>query len=72
MLRVKKDDRVTKDFQEPIKRMSLLSADLEYKKRRIKNGDRVEELILEGEEMLRDIKEYLNMNIRMGKGKNGE
>lgn len=72
MLRVKKDDRVTKDFHEPIKRIALLSTDLEYKKRRIKNGDRVEELILEGEEMLRDIKEYLNMNIRMGKGKNGE
>lgn len=72
MLRVKKDDRVTKDFHEPIKRIALLSTDLEYKKRRIKNGDRVEELILEGEEMLRDVKEFLNMNIRMGKGKNGE
>lgn len=72
MLRVKKDDRVTKDFYEPIKRIALLSTDLEYKKRRIKNGDRVEELILEGEEMLREIKEYLYMNIRMGKGKNGE
>ena len=37
MLRVKKDDRVTKDFHEPIKRIALLSTDLEYKKRRRKN-----------------------------------
>ncbi len=34
MLRVKKDDRVTKDFHEPIKRIALLSTDLEYKKRK--------------------------------------
>lgn len=72
MIRVKKDDRVTKDYQEPIRRMSLLSSDFEEKKRRIKNDDRVDELIIEGEEDYRDIMEFLKTGLKFGRGKNGE
>lgn len=72
MIRIKKDDNVTKDLQEPIKRLALLAQDFECIKRRIKNGDRVDELILEGEEMLAEVKSFLTENLNKGRGKNGE
>lgn len=72
MIRVKKDDRTVRDFQDPIRRMALLSSDFENKKRRIKSGDRVEELIIEGEENYREIIDFLKENLKLGRGKNGE
>lgn len=72
MVRVKKDDNVTKDIREPINRLSLLASDFELAKRRIKNGDRVEELIIEGEEMMAEVKDFLNMSLSKWRGKNGK
>ena len=72
MVRIKKDDRVTKDFQEPIRRMTLLTQDFESKKRRIKNNDKVDELIIEGEEMLATVKHFLEESLKKRRGKNGE
>ena len=70
MIRIKKDDRVTKDFQEPIRRMTLLTQDFESKKRRIKNNDKVDELIIEGEEMLATVKHFLEESLKKRRGKN--
>ncbi|MGN1371769.1 MAG: hypothetical protein ACI4XM_05810 [Candidatus Coprovivens sp.] len=72
MVRIKKDDRVTKDFQEPIRRMTLLTQDFESKKRRIKNNDKVDELIIEGEEMMATVRRFLEESLKKRRGKNGE
>ncbi len=71
MVRVKKDDWSTKDKQEPIKRCSLLNSDYEAVKRRVKNNDRVEELIIENQEIMSQIRERLEKNALGRKNNNG-
>lgn len=70
MIRVKKDDRVTKDFKEPINRSKLLAKDYDLVRRRIKEKDRVEELIIEGQQTLNEVREYLKEALKQGKGFN--
>lgn len=65
MVRVKKDTRVTKDFEEPIKRTSLLAKDFENVKRRVANKDRVEELIITGQQQLQEIMEFISSKIKV-------
>ena len=60
MVRVKKDDNTSKDLNEPIKRCSLLSKDFETVKRIVKSGEGLEQLIIENEEILQDIKDFVD------------
>lgn len=72
MLRVKKDTVSAKDINEPSKRISLLAQDYERIKRRIKNNDRVEELIIQGEEDLRVVREFINQELNREKNIDGK
>ena len=47
-------------MNEPIKRCSLLSKDFETVKRIVKSGEGLEQLIIENEEILQDIKDFVN------------
>lgn len=60
MVRVKKDDNTSKDLNEPIKRCSLLSKDFETVKRIVKSGEGLEQLLIENEEILQDIKDFVD------------
>lgn len=72
MVRVKKDDRSTRDFNEPIKRCSLLNSDFENVKRKLKNNDNIEELIIRNEEILQEIIEFIDSKTKKeGKINNG-
>ena len=73
MVRVKKDDRVSKDLEEPIIRAKLLAKDYELVKKRVKLKDRVGELIMDGQQTMNEIKEYLRKSLKQGRGvANGE
>lgn len=69
MVRIKKDDRTLKDFNEPIKRVNLLSKDYERVKRIVKSGEGLEELIIRNEEIYQDIVEFVQTKIKKD-GKN--
>lgn len=69
MVRVKKDDWSLKDRKEIETRDSLLSKDFERTKKRIKQKDRVEELIIENQQVLSEIREYVEKNT-IGRNKN--
>lgn len=71
MIRVKKDDWSIKDKQDPTKRYALLNSDFEAVKRRLKNNDRVEELIIESQEIMSQIREHLEKNTLGRKNNNG-
>ncbi len=72
MLRVKKDTASAKDVNEPSKRVALLAQDYEAVKRRIKNNDRVEDLIIQGEEDLRVVREFINQELNREKNIDGK
>ena len=69
MVRIKKDDRTLKDFNEPIKRIGLLSKDYERVKRIIKSGQGLEELIIRNEEVYQDIISFVETKTKKD-GKN--
>lgn len=62
MVRVKKDDWSLKDSQMPSKRCMLLNSDFEKVKRRVKKKDRVEDLIIDSQKVLAEIREYIEKN----------
>ena len=70
MVRIKKDDRALKDFNEPIKRINLLSKDYERVKRIIKSGQGVDDLIIKNEEIYQEIVEFVDSKTKRESKKN--
>ncbi len=66
MIRVKKDTFVTKDKQEPIDRAEILAKDYSIVVKRIKDNDRLDELIIESQAELQNIRTFLNKSIKKG------
>lgn len=71
MIRVKKDDWTSKDQDEPMKRCALLNSNYESIKRRIKNNQDVEELIIANQEVMAQIRSLIEEKGLGRKNNNG-
>lgn len=72
MIRIKKDDWSLKDSDEPAKRSSLLAKDYESVRRKIKNNESIEDILITNEELLAEIKDYIHARMLSGGKKHGE
>lgn len=71
MIRIKKDDWSLKDRKDVETRDVLLSKDFNRIKQRIRNNDHVEDLIIENQKILAEIKDYIEKSLAGRKKANG-